>query len=106
MNTNEFRSHFTLWDYNTSISREDFDANFRKTAEIVRFTFNGWDGKSYSGESRSAKVIRCSIPGYENIRFIKFGKHLCYIDEDWMVTEKSTGEEHPTAGWAVEVRRA
>lgn len=106
MNTNEFRSHFTLGDYNTSISRKDFEANFCKTAESVRFTFNGWDGKSYDGESCNTKVIRCSIPGYENIRFIKVGKHLCYIDEDWTVAEKSTSEQHPTADWAVEVRRA
>ncbi|QKN24262.1 hypothetical protein GJQ69_07035 [Caproicibacterium lactatifermentans] len=102
----ELRSHFTLGDYNTSISREDFEEAFTKTKESIRFTFNGWDGKSYDGESRSAKVIRCNIPGFESIRFIKVGKHLCFIDEDWMVTEKETGEQHPTTGWLVEVRKA
>lgn len=102
----ELREHFTLGDYNTSISREDFEKAFKKTKETVRFTFGGWDGKSYDGESRNAKVIRCSIPGYEDIRFIKVGKGLHYIDENWLETEKATGEKHPRAGWVIDIRRA
>ena len=91
---------------NTSITREAFEAHFTKTKESIRFTFNGWDGKSYDGESRNAKVIRTNLPGYEEVRLIKVGKHLCYIEEDRMIIEKATGEQHPEASWLVEVERA
>lgn len=106
MNEYELRSHFTLGDYNTSISREDFERAFAKTKETVRFTFNGWDGKSYHGESKSARVLRCSIPGFEAIRFIKVGKGLHFIDEGSLITEQATGEKHPEANWLMDVRRA
>lgn len=106
MNAYELRSHFTLGDFNTSISREDFEAAFKKTKESVRFTFNGWDGKSYNGESRNARVIRCSIEGFENIRFVKVGKGIHFLEEDKLVTEKSTGEMYPEASWLIDVRRA
>ena len=43
----EMRSVFNLRDYNTAITREDFEKHFTKTREKVRFTFNGWDGASY-----------------------------------------------------------
>lgn len=105
-NAYELRTHFTLGDWNTSISREDFEEAFTKTKESVRFTFHGWDGKSYDGESRNARVLRCSIPGYESIRFIKVGKGLHYIEEDRLIEEKATGEKHPEASWLVDVRRA
>ena len=105
-NAYELRTHFFLEDYNTAITREDFETFFTKTKEKVTFTFNGWDGKSYDGESRNAKVIRTNLPGYEEVRLIKVGKHLCYIDEDRMITEKATGEKHPEASWLVEVERA
>ena len=72
----------------------------------VTFTFNGWDGKSYDGESRTASVYRTSIPGFESVRLIKVGKGLHYIDEDRMVVEKDTGESHPEASWLVDVKKA
>ena len=97
MNPYTLRNHFTLLDYNTAISREDFENNFRRTAERVTFSFNGWDGKSYDGESRIGRVYRTNLPGYEEVRLIKVGKHLCYIDEERMITEKATGEQHPEA---------
>ena len=51
-NAYELRAHFgTIGDWNTSISRKDFEQLFHKTAEKVTFTFGGWDGKSYDGES-------------------------------------------------------
>ena len=105
-NIYRLRNDLNLIDYNTAITREDFEAHFTKTREKVRFTFNGWDGKSYDGESRNAKVIRTNLPGYEEVRLIKVGKHLCYIEEDRMITEKATGEQHPEASWLVEVERA
>ena len=105
-NAYELRTHFFLEDYNTAITREDFDHFFTKTKEKVTFTFNGWDGKSYDGESRRATVYRTSIKGFEDVRLVKVGKGLNYIDEDRMVTEKATGESHPEASWLVNVKRA
>ena len=99
-------NYFKLREFNTAITRADFEAHFTKTAENVRFTFNGWDGKSYDGESRSAKVYRTDFPGYEDARFVKIGKALCYIDEDSSVLEKATGEYHKEAEWLVDVLRA
>ena len=73
-NAYTLRNHFTLGNYNTTITRSEFEARFIKTKETVTFTFGGWDGKSYDGESRRARVLRTDIPGYEAIRFIKVGK--------------------------------
>lgn len=106
MNAYDIRNHFILGNYNTSITRTEFEESFTKTKESVRFTFNGWDGKSYNGESRNAKVYRTNIPGYEEVRFIKVGKALCYIDEESKILEKATGEAHPEAGWIMDVERA
>jgi hypothetical protein len=102
----QLRNEFDLKVYNTSITRKDFETHFRKTNESIRFTFNGWDGKSYNGESRSAKVYRTDIEGYEEGRFVKVGKHLCYINEESSVQEKATGEYHKEAWWLVEVLKA
>ena len=70
-NLYQMRNAFSLREYNTAITRADFEAHFTKTCESVRFTFNGWDGKSYDGESRSAKVYRTDLEGYEDARFVK-----------------------------------
>ena len=105
-NAYTLRNHFFLEDYNTAITREDFEAHFTKTKEKVTFTFNGWDGKSYDGESRTASVYRTDIAGYEGVRLVKVGKGLHYIDEDRAILEKATGEPHPEAEWLVDVKRA
>ena len=100
-NAYELRTHFFLEDYNTAILREDFERFFTKTKEKVTFTFNGWDGKSYDGESRTASVYRTSIPGFESVRLIKVGKGLHYIDEDRMVVEKDTARAtRKPVGWS------
>ena len=106
MNAYELRNNFNLKEWNTAITREDFEKHFTATKEKVTFTFNGWDGKSYDGESRRGTVYRTDLAGYERIRFIKVGRHLCYIDEESLITEKATGEKHPEAEWLVEVLRA
>ena len=105
-NLYQMRNAFGLREYNTAITRADFEANFTKTRESVRFTFNGWDGKSYDSESRRAKVYRTDLEGYEDARFVKVGKHLHYIDEDSSVLEKTTGEYHKEAEWLVDVLKA
>lgn len=105
-NAYTLRNHFTLGNYNTTITRTEFERSFTKTKESVTFTFMGWDGKSYDGESRTSRVYRTSYPGFEEIRFIKVGKHLHNIDEDDFRIEKATGESHPTASWVIDVRKA
>ena len=106
MNPYTLRNHLTLLDANTAISREEFENLFCKTAERITFTFNGWDGKSYDSESRNGYVYRATIEGYEDVRFIKVGKGLHYIDEDSDIIEKATGITHKEAEWLVDVKRA
>ena len=106
MNAYTLRNHFFLEDYNTAITREDFEAHFTKTKEKVTFTFNGWDGKSYDGESRVASVYRTDGKGYEDVRLVKVGKGLHYIEEDHEVLEKATGKYNKQASWLVDVRKA
>ena len=101
----EFRSYFELREFGTAITREDFEAHFRATKEKVTFTFNGWDGKSYDGESRTARIYRTNWEGCEDARFIKVGKGLHLIDEDSRVLEKATGEYHPEADWVLDILR-
>ena len=105
-NLYQMRTAFSLKEYGTAITRTEFEAHFKRTNERIRFTFNGWDGKSYDGESRGAGVYRANIPGYEDARFVKVGKALCYIDEDSDILEKATGEYHKEAEWLVNVLRA
>ena len=45
-NIYSLRNEFTLREYNTAITRGDFEKHFTKTREKVRFTFNGWDGNN------------------------------------------------------------
>ncbi len=105
-NTYELRYKFFLEDYSTAITHEDFKRNFTKTKEKATFTFNGWDGKSYDGESRTASVYRTNVKGFEDARFIKVGKGLHYIIEDSEILEKATGEYHKEVSWLVDVKRA
>lgn len=99
------RNAFTLREHNTAITRADFEAHFTKTKERIEFTFNGWDGKSYDGETRCACVYRTDMEGYGEARFVKVGKGLHYIDEDSSILEKATGECHKEAEWLVDVVR-
>ena len=101
-NTWNLRNEFNLID-RIAISRQTFESCFTKTKERITFTFNGWDGKSYDGESRNAYVYRTNVPGYEDARFIKVGKGLHYIEEDHEVIEKATGIAHKEASWLVDV---
>ncbi len=106
MNAYAMRNSLELRNFNTTITRAEFEAHFTKTRESIRFTFNGWDGKSYDGESRNARVYRTNLPGFEAVKLIKVGKGLHYIDEERQITEKATGEKHPEASWLVDIERA
>lgn len=106
MNTYTLRAQLNMINCNTEITRENFERLFYKTSERITFTFNGWDGKSYDGESRNGYVYRTTIEGYEDVRFIKVGKGLHYIDEDRRIIEKATGIAHKEAEWLINVKRA
>ncbi len=99
------RDSFNLVD-GVAISKQTFAHSFTKTKERITFTFNGWDGKSYDGETRNAFVYRTNTPGYEEARFIKVGKGLHYIDEEQEATEKATGKAHKVASWLMDVHKA
>lgn len=105
MNIYQMRNSFSLKEHNTAITREDFEGSFTRTRESVRFTFNGWDGKSYDGESRTARVYRTDWEGFEDACFIKVGKGLHLIGEDSRVLEKATGKYHPEADWVLDILR-
>jgi len=85
------------------ISKEDFNKVFTKTNKTVRFTFAGWDGKSYGNEARNSKIWKCNLPGLEDIDFIKVGKGIHYVMYDYMRTEQLTGIDHPDVGWVTYV---
>lgn len=102
----ELREQLFLVEHGTAIYREDFESEFTKTREKVTFSFNGWDGKSYNGESRSAYVYRTNIEGFEGLRFVKVGKALHLVYEEDMVLEKATGKMNHAVDWLVDVRRA
>ena len=97
------RTQFNLKRFNTAITRTDFCKYFFKTNEQIRFSFGGWDGKSYDGESRTARVYRINIAGLEDARFIKVGKGVHYIDGDRMIEEKATGKLNHAVSWLVDV---
>lgn len=103
-NAYELRKYMDLKNYSTEITREDFGKLFTKTKEKVTFTFQGWDGKSYAGESRTAYVYRCTEPGFEGHRFIKVGKHVHYVMDGTSVLEQATGKFHETVSWLVDVQ--
>ena len=104
MKIKDLLDRFKLLHYRTAITREDFETYFRRTNEKITFSFNGWDGKSYNGESRTAYVYRSTINGFEEIRFIKVGKSLHSV-EDKTVLEKATGEYHNGVSWFIDVLR-
>lgn len=100
------RKQFELRNFNTSITRADYDTNFRVASETVEFSFGGWDGKSYNGETRKARIVRCLIPGYEEFRYVKVGKAVHLIEDDYEVLEKATGLYHCGCSWMFDVERA
>lgn len=77
---------------------------FVKTKEKIEITFNGWDGKSYDGETRKMNVWVCdTLPGKKFVYIRKSFegwdgnyKADCFmLVTDNMVVEKATGIAHP-----------
>ena len=89
---------------------------FVKTNEKIEVTFNGWDGKSYDGESRKMNVWICDKHpekkfvylrkgGFENIQIGKYKIDAVFEITNKMIMNKLTGEEHPEVEyfWSVDV---
>ena len=70
------RDYLNLLDYGSAITNEDFKVNFKRKKEKASFFFKGEDGRI-----RTASVYRTTIPGYDDVRFIKFRNQLHYLDE-------------------------
>lgn len=102
MNIREKRNELNLIENGATISKADFQKLFTKTKETVTFTFNGWDGKSYDGETRNAKVLKANIEGLEDVTFIKVAKGIHYITER-LVLDKTMGTLNPEAAWFIDV---
>ena len=106
MTIRELANSFNLTNGNTTISKADFEANFYRTANGIDFTFNGWDGKSYDGETRHARIWMCNVDGFMTSRFVKVGRAVHMVDEGSQVEELATGKKHHTVDWLVDVARA
>ena len=63
MNFKEIRAQLVTFNYGTEITKADFERHFTKTDERITFTFNGWDGKSYDGETRTARILHANLAG-------------------------------------------
>ena len=80
---------------------------FIKTNEKVDVTFNGWDGKSYDGETRKLNVWLCDkipskkfvnlarVGGFERIDGSHYSIDAFFEITDNLVVEKATGIAHP-----------
>ena len=90
------RDQLNLLDYDSAITHEDFKAIFRRTKEKASFIFNG------RNKVRTASVYRTSIPGYEDVRFVKVGSQLHYIDETGGTDDNSPADTQ----WLVDVLKA
>lgn len=78
---------------------------FVKTSEKVEVTFNGWDGKSYNGETRKMNVwtskthpdkkfVYARVGGFESIQGGKYKVDAVFEITENMVVEKATGIAH------------
>ena len=89
---------------------------WEKTREKIEVTFNGWDGKSYNGESRKMNVwVSSTHPGKKFVYkrqggFQSWENGTYKIDgifevTDEMILNKETGEYHPAVSlyWHEEV---
>lgn len=77
-----------------------------KTSEKIEVTFNGWDGRSYDGESRKMNVWTSETHpgkkfvykrqgGFESAQDGKYKVDCIFEVTDKMVLNKQTGEMHP-----------
>lgn len=87
-----------------------------KTKEKIEVTFNGWDGKSYNGESRvmnvwaseahpEKKFVYKRQGGFESWQGGTYKIDAVFEVTDNMIVNKITGESHPEVElfWYTEV---
>lgn len=87
-----------------------------KTNEKIEITFNGWDGKSYNGESRvmnvwtsathpEKKFVYKRQGGFESWQDGTYKIDAIFEVTDNMILNKKTDESHPKVElfWSVEV---
>ena len=78
-----------------------------KTNEKIEVTFNGWDGKSYDGESKKMNVWvdEKFHPGKKFVYKRQGGFDAIFEVTDNMILNKKTGEYHPEVEyfWSAEV---
>ena len=99
-NAYELRNHFFLEDYNTAITREDFELLHQDEKRHLHLQRLG--RQELRRRKPKANVYRTIIKGFESVRLIKVGKGLHYIEEDHEVLERppaSTTRE--PAGWSM-----
>lgn len=79
---------------------------FVKTNEKMEVTFNGWDGKSYDGESKKMaiwtnskhpgkKFVNKKKGGFQRWDGTRYSIDAFFEVTDNMVINKLTGEAHP-----------
>lgn len=96
------RNHFELREYQTAITRADFEAHFKATKEKMTFTFGGWDGESYDGESRTARVYRTDIKGYEDAGSSKSARGFIISRKTARCLKKQPGQPiQAPDGWSM-----
>ncbi len=86
--------------YGALIPKQAYEDHFRRTRTDITFTFAG-----HGGESKTSKIIRTDLPGFEDLKFVKVGRALYCIDEEDTVNDPETGEKVPTAKWIADVQR-
>lgn len=81
-----------------------------KTSEKIEVTFNGWDGRSYNGESRkmnvwvsknhpSKKFVYLRQGGFESIQNGTYKIDAIFEVTDRMVLNKKTGKYNPAVAY-------
>ena len=96
--------------------KEEMKYGFVKTSEKIEITFNGWDGKSYDGETRKMNVwvhplhqgkkfVNKKQGGFQRIDGSHYRIDAFFEVTDNMVVEKATGIAHPEVEyyWSEEI---
>ena len=56
-NAYALRNEFELHEYNTAITKDDFEKHFTRTTERVRYTFNGWESAVKISPDKNVKKL-------------------------------------------------
>ena len=99
----QIRENFELID-RIAISRRTFEELFTHTKERIEFTFNGWDGKSYNGESGWPASTAATFPAMR-IAFSSGSARPPLHRHRRPGGQQADRRSHPTAaGWSMSSR--